>query len=699
MNKFQLNKQLSLGVCYYPEQWPQHLWADDMKRMKEMGISIIRIAEFAWSVFEPLEGKFSFELFDKVLQLAKEHDMKVIIGTPTATPPAWLTEKYPQVLNTTIEGHLLQHGLRRHTNYSSTIYHQFCSIITTKLVEHYRTHPNVIGWQIDNEFNCEIGEFYSEADHIAFRQWVEARYITLDALNEAWGTTFWSQTYSSWTQVHLPRLVPGGRQPNPHLALDEKRFISDSVIAFARIQADIIAELAPHHFITTNGLFGHLNSHQLTNQLLDFFSYDSYPQFSTISYDPNEENPLADRSWSQTLSTVRSISSQFCIMEQQAGPGGWVNKMDMPTPRPGQLRLWSYQSIAHGANMVVYFRWRTAAFGQEIYWHGLNDYSNKPNRRLAEAAIVGQELQHISDILAPTTYEANVAIMRDYSNEWDGEYDVWHGPYSWKSSKEWYKALTRKHIPTNIVYMEESTNLEELQKYQLIIYPHPAIMSAATASLLEQYVEQGGQIIFGCRTGYKDTRGHCYMLPFPGVASKLTGIELEEYTVIKGTRLAPSITLLSNGNTVATQHFNEIIEPISDDVEVLATYEDDYYAGKPALTRHRYGKGFAWYYGSVFSEQLANEILLLLPQVHSPATWLHLPAEVELAVRSNESRRIYILLNYSEQSMSIQLDEQKLNLLTNEMVGGRIELEGYDVLLLVEEVQLADFDNEVTQET
>ncbi|MCR8659611.1 beta-galactosidase [Paenibacillus endoradicis] len=685
MSKFQLNEQLSLGVCYYPEQWPQHLWADDMRRMKEMDISVIRIAEFAWSVFEPLEGQFSFELFDNVLQLAKENDLKVIIGTPTATPPAWLTEKYPQVLNATIEGHLLQHGLRRHTNYTSTTYHQFCSIITTKLVEHYHTHPNVIGWQIDNEFNCEIGEFYSESDHIAFRQWVESRYVTLETLNEAWGTTFWSQTYSSWDQVYLPRLVPGGRQPNPHLALDEKRFISDSVLAFARIQADIIAELAPHHFITTNGLFGHLNSHQLTNELLDFFSYDSYPQFSTIFQDPNEENPLADRSWSQTLSAVRSISSKFCIMEQQAGPGGWVNKMDMPSPRPGQLRLWSYQSIAHGANMVVYFRWRTATFGQEIYWHGLNDYSNKPNRRLAEAAKVGHELQFISDVLAPTTYEANVAIMRDYNNEWDGEYDVWHGPYGWTSGKEWYKALTRKHIPTDIVYMEESTTLEKLQKYQLIIYPHPAIMSAATASLLEQYVELGGEIIFGCRTGYKDTRGHCYMLPFPGVASKLTGIELEEYTVVKGTRSAPSIKFIGNDNTMATQHFNEIIEPISDNVEILATYEDDYYAGKPALTRHAFGKGQAWYYGSVFSEQVANEILSLLPDVHSPASWLHLPTEVELAVRGNDSRRIYILLNYSEQPMSIQIDESKLNLLTNEAMVGKVELQGYDVLLLVEE--------------
>src|SRR5690606_14389862 len=331
MKAFNINEQLMLGVCYYPEQWPEEMWEDDMIRMKETGISLIRVGEFAWSIFEPTEGNYQFKDFDYMLRLAHKHGLKVIIGTPTATPPAWLTEKYPEVLNATVEGHLLHHGLRRHTTYTSTTYHRLSAAITEALVLHYKDNPAVVGWQLDNEFNCEIGEFYSESDHEAFREWVKQRYGTLEKLNDAWGTVFWSQTYSSWSQVHLPRLVPGGKQPNPHLALDEKRFISDSVIAYAKIQADIIAEHAPHHFITTNGLFGHLNSHQLTKELLDFFSYDSYPQFSTINTDPKEKRPLYDRSWSLTLSTVRSISPQFCIMEQQAGPGGWVNKMDMPS--------------------------------------------------------------------------------------------------------------------------------------------------------------------------------------------------------------------------------------------------------------------------------------------------------------------------------------------------------------------------------
>lgn len=507
-------KEFRLGTCYYPEHWPEALWEDDFRRMSELGFSIVRVAEFAWSIFEPEEGVFSFELFDRALALAHKHGIKVIIGTPTATPPAWLTHKYPEVLNVTQEGVTLQHGLRRHYNYSSQKYRELSAIITRKMAEHYKDHPAVIGWQIDNEFNCEIGVFYAPADHDAFRIWLQEKYGTLDKLNEAWGTVFWSQTYSAWEQVFLPRPTPADHQPNPHQALDEKRFISDNTISYAKVQGDILRKVAPNHWVTTNGLFGHLDSHRMNDELLDFFSYDSYPQFSTIFYDKNEVNPLADRGWSQTLGAVRSISPNFAIMEQQSGPGGWVNRMDMPSPKPGQMRLWTYQSIAHGANMVLYFRWRTATVGNEIYWHGINDYHNQPNRRVREAGQIGAELAGAGDRIANTQFKAEIALLRDYDNEWDGEYDVWHGPFTWQSGKAWFKALNYRHIPSDMLYVRSGTTIEDLKRYKVLVYPHPAIMRDETAELLEQYVREGGIIIFGCRTGYKNEHGHAYMRPF-----------------------------------------------------------------------------------------------------------------------------------------------------------------------------------------
>jgi len=676
-------KEFRLGVCYYPEHWPESLWENDFRRMRELGLSVVRVAEFAWSIFEPEEGVFSFDLFDRALDLAHKQGLKVILGTPTATPPAWLTHKYPEVLNVSQDGVTLRHGLRRHYNYSSQKYRELSAIITRQMAEHYKNHPAVIGWQIDNEFNCEISEFYAPADHDAFRVWLQEKYGTLDKLNEAWGTVFWSQTYSDWEQVFLPRPTPAHKQPNPHQALDEKRFISDNTISYAKVQADILREVAPDHWVTTNGLFGHLDSHRMNDELLDFFSYDSYPQFSTIFNDKNEENPLADRGWSQTLGTVRSISPNFTIMEQQSGPGGWVNKMDMPSPKPGQMRLWTYQSIAHGANMVLYFRWRTATVGNEIYWHGINDYHNRPNRRVREAGQIGAELAQAGNRIASTRFKAEIALLRDYDNDWDGEYDMWHGPFSWQSGKAWFKALNRRHIPSDTLYVRSGTTIEDLKSYKVLVYPHPAIMRDETAALLEQYTREGGIIVFGCRTGYKDERGHCYMRPFPGAAAGLCGISVEEFTMVKGTRAATSMKW-SGGEEALTgaDSFNDILFVESDSVEVIAHYATDYYEGKPAVTKNVFGEGEAWYFGAVFNEASAGQIIERLGLVSPAAGWLTLPKEVELAIREDEAGPLHFLLNYSEQPAVLTLREAKTDLLTGKNLSGTVTLEGYGVVVL-----------------
>ncbi len=681
MNKSIQLDSLQLGVCYYPEQWSDSLWEDDFKRMKQMNLSHIRIGEFAWSVFEPQEGVYNFDLFDRVLDLAQQYELKVIMGTPTATPPAWLTHKYPEVLNVSIEGVTYQHGMRRHYNYSSPKYRELCANITRQMANHFKNHPAIIGWQIDNELNCEISEFYAEADHIAFREWVQHRYHTLEALNKAWGTVFWSQTYTDWEQVYLPRPTVS-HSPNPHHVLDEKRFISDNTIAFARIQAEILREVAPHHWITTNGLFGHLDTHALTEEMLDFFSYDSYPQFSTISGN-NEHKPLLDRKWSQNLSVVRNISNNFCIMEQQAGPGGWVNRMNMPAPRPGQLRLWTYQSVLHGADLVMYFRWRTATFGTEIYWHGLNDYHNQPNRRIAEATQVGEEFVSIGEKIAGTTYQANVAILKDYDNDWDGEYDIWHGPLTAKSINAWFKQLQYQHIPTDIIYLRHQT-LEELQRYQFIIYPHAAIMSEQTAMLLTQYVEAGGTLIFGARTGYKDLNGQCRMAPMPGPVASLCGISVADFTSITGTIEVPGLLWKHNNKQIeqSAELFNDILHIQHDDVEVLATYTSCYYENAPALTKRSQGQGQVLYYGAAFNEAVVDELLSLL-DISSPLVdWLELPEQVEVGIRQNEHADYVFLLNYSDQPASIHAKVPRTDILTGTTIDGTTTIPAYGVMIL-----------------
>lgn len=299
MSKIINGDNLTLGTCYYPEHWPKTMWREDLERMKKTGIEVIRIAEFAWSKIEPEEGVFTYEFFDEFLDLADEVGMKVIFCTPTATPPAWLTEKYPEVLNARMDGVLLRHGARRHYNYNSPVYQELSARITGKSASHYAKRDCIIGWQLDNEINCEVDVFYSESDTIAFRRFLKEKYGTIDALNEAWGTAFWNQTYTDWKEVYVPRTTISD-STNPHEVLDYTRFVSASARQFAKMQSDIIRRyLKPGDFITTNGLFGNLDNHAMRRESLDFITYDSYPNFAYCldMYSDNPKN-LRDRKWS-----------------------------------------------------------------------------------------------------------------------------------------------------------------------------------------------------------------------------------------------------------------------------------------------------------------------------------------------------------------------------------------------------------------
>ncbi|MDQ0972531.1 beta-galactosidase [Neobacillus niacini] len=678
MVKKLVEDKIKLGVCYYPEHWSEELWDDDYRRMKELGFTYVRMGEFAWTIFEPEEGVFSFELFDRAVAKAHEYGLKVVMGTPTATPPAWLTHKYPEVLNVTQDGISYQHGARRHYNYNSETYQRLSSIIVTKMVKHYKDHPAIVGWQIDNELNCEMDVFYSEADHKAFREWAKAKYETLDNLNQAWGTVFWNQTYTSWDQVYLTRkTVPNS--PNPHHMLDEKRFISDSAISFAKVQADILREHAPNQWVTTNGMFNHLDNHKLTNELLDFFAYDSYPNFGRVIEDKTEK-PLRDRKWSWNLSIVRSISQNFAIFEQQSGPGGWVTRMEQPSPKPGQLRLWTYQSIAHGADMVMYFRWRTATKGTEIYWHGINDYHNLPNRRVKEVGKVSKEIQLIEDKVVGSSYKAEVALVTSYDNEWDGEFDKWYGPYASKSKDAWIKAFQYNHVPADAVYLRNETTINELKKYKVLVYPHPAIVTKQQAELFKEYVKEGGKIIFGCRSGYKDETGQTYMKAFPGYLADLVGVTVEDFTRVAPFEEVPCINFKGE-NVLEANDFNEILHLQSDDVEVIGTYTCAYFEGKPALVKRNDGLGSSYYFGGVFNLEHTSLLLKEL-ELNNYQDQFELPQEIELAIRHKDGIEYTFLLNYSERPQEIVVKKEFRNILTGNMVTNKHTLNPYDVLIL-----------------
>lgn len=669
--------ELSLGVCYYPEHWDKSLWREDLQRMLSVGIKTIRIAEFAWSKFEPEEGNFTFEFFDEFMKVAEKTGMQVIFGTPTATPPAWLTNKYPEVLNRTRDEVVIRHGARRHYNYNSVKYQELCSRIVEKLGEHYGKHPNIVGWQIDNELNCEVNEFYSESDTIAFRSFLQEKYITLDVLNKAWGTTFWNQTYTTWEELYVPRHTLSD-STNPHEVLDYTRFISDSTIRFCRMQSDILRKyVAPGVFITTNGMFGNLDNHRMEKECLDVYTYDSYPNFAyCLIEDPKHNKKLNDRKWSNNLTEVRSICSHFGIMEQQSGANGWNTRMEAPAPKPGQMTLWAMQSIAHGADYISFFRWRTCTMGTEIYWHGILDYDNCDNRKLEEVKEVNEWIEK----LAPVTgadYIAKVGIIKDYSNIFDVQLDRWHERLDHSSNMEIFIAAQINHTPLDYIYLQEDSELEDLSGYPVLFYPHPLIMSEKNAELLKAYTEQGGCLIFGCRTGMKDETGQCPMTKMPGLARELAGATVSEFTFVGPNDEDMYVDFM--GTRIEAPIFNDILEVTDKNTKILGTYQGNYYDGRPAFTEHAVGKGRVLYYGATFTRENVKAIMKYTEVLSPFESVIRLPEECELSVRRKDGITYFFVLNYAHNAVKFNLIQTMTDIKTGISIKGSIELKAYEV--------------------
>lgn len=668
-------KEIKCGVCYYPEHWDESLWVDDLRRMEEAGITIIRIGEFAWNKFESEEGIFDFGFFDHFLDVVETTDMKVIFCTPTATPPAWLTEKYPEVLNVDLDGRVQHHGVRRHYTYNSPVYLEKTRIIVEQLARHYADRRCIIGWQLDNELNCGTNEFYSDSDHRAFRDFLKEKYKNLDALNHAWGTVFWNQTYTDWEEVYLPRHTYRDTV-NPHMRLDSLRFFSESCIAFCKLQSEILRKYLPKTvFVTTNGIFPHVNYGQMAEQSLDFITYDSYPSFGLMT----GAEQLKDRKWSMNLARARGISGGFGVMEQQSGPGGWYNFRVAPSAKPGQIRLWTFQSIANGADFISYFRWRTCTFGTEIYWHGILNYDNLDNRRLEEIRETNRDMEKIKD-MAGSRYMAKAAILYDYDNEWDGETDVWHGPVRRHSHLELFKALQEMHIPFDYVTVSSKLTVEELEKYEVVFGPHMTIVVPEVVSVIKEYVSRGGKFIVGARTGYKDQNGRCIMERMPVYMTDLFGINILDFTAVMPD--SGDIYADTADQKIEMPLFHDILTPQTDTCRVMAVYSSDYYQDKPAVVKNCWGKGEAWYVGSAFSCETVKWLLDTM-EVKSPVDGIaDIPPCCEISIREKAGTAWLFILNYENSPAEIEFKKELWDILEQKHIEGKRTLEPFGVKVL-----------------
>ena len=488
-----------LGVCYYPEHWPEDGWAEDARRMADLGLVWVRIGEFAWSRFEPARGRFDWGWLDRALDTLGGAGLKVVMSTPTATPPKWLVDERPEILPWDAAGRVRGFGSRRHVCLASPAWREETARICEIVAGRYGRHAAVAGWQLDNEYGCH-DTVLSYAPHCrsAFRDWLRERHGTIQALNEAWGTVFWSQEYTDFDQIDLPASTV--TEPNPSHRLDYRRFASDQVVAYNRLQAGIVRRLSPGRFIAHNfmGFFTEFD-HFAVGRDLDVPAWDSYPLGFTnqrMGLDEGERARFARTGHPDAAAFHHDLyravgQGRWWVMEQQPGPVNWADHN--PAPHPGMVRLWTWEALAHGAETVSYFRWRQVPFAQEQMHAGLHLPDGRPDDGAAEARRVAEELD-AAPVAGLATRQASIALVYDYPAAWLFDVQPQGRGFDYRRLvMAFYTAARRLSLDVDV-----AAPGADLSGYAVVLAPSLPI---AEDAMLAAFAESDAAIVLGPRSG------------------------------------------------------------------------------------------------------------------------------------------------------------------------------------------------------
>jgi beta-galactosidase len=628
-----------LGAAYYPEQWPRERWETDARLMAEAGLAVARIGEFAWARLEPRAGDFDFDWLDDAIATLAAAGLEVILGTPTAAPPAWLVQRHPEILPLRADG-VQPFGHRRHYCPNQPAFREATERIVTRLAERYGRDERVVAWQIDNELG---GRCYCDVCRAAFHAWLRRRYESLDVLNEIWGTAFWSQVYDDWAQIPLPEtaaIPPNGflrNSPNPGLALDFRRFTSDSLIDFLRLQASIIRARATAGQPITHNLmgfkFGEIDYHALASGL-DVVSWDNYPLLDPRG---NWSTPAL------SSDAMRGLKAgPVWILEQQAGPLGWEL---LRTPRRGDTRLLTWQAIAHGVELVCYFRWRTARFGTEQHWHGIVDANGRVGRRYDEVRRLAGEIAGLEDALDGTTPEANVAVLHDYDSRFALQVQPTNSALAFEETlQRHYEALRRLGLGVDVV-----SPSADLSGYRLVVAPSLHVVDETVAAALAAYVEDGGVLVIGPRSGVKDRCNAVPEVPVPAWLSSLVGLEVVDYVS------ADTETHFGSSDGALGGSFRGWFEQLElSNAAPLALYGDGPFAGTAAVTTARAGSGRATYLAGAADVETHDGLDRPIGTA-SGLSLLDVPDGVEVVPLAGRSGPFLFLLNHSDERRVVEL--------------------------------------------
>lgn len=565
--------RMRYGADYNPEQWPREVWQDDVRLMREAGVNIVSLGIFSWALLEPRPGEWDFAWLDDVITLLHENGIDVDLATATASPPPWMAKLHPEILPQTADGVTLSPGSRQHWRPTSPVFRDYALRLTRQLAERYGDHPALVAWHISNELGCHNLYDYSDDAARAFRTWLEARYGTLDALNEAWGTAFWSQHYSEWDEILPPRAAPTFR--NPGQQLDFERFSSDASREHLRSEAALLAEITPDVPRTTNFMVAQNVSdidYASWAPDVDFISNDHYLRPGELGRD--------DLSFWANLTGNLAGGRPWFLMEHAPSAVNWrgVN----PPKRAGELVRDALTHVAHGADAVCYFQWRQSRAGGERYHSGMVPHAGADSRVFRDVVSLGAQLQQLAPVTGAVRERARVAIAFDYESWWVSKRDAHpsEAPAYDDETLAWYRALLDLGIRADVVPVGA-----DFDGYDVLIAPMLHVVPDALRARLDAFVGAGGHLVTTWFSGIVDEHDRVWLGGYPGALRSLLGITVEEFVPLLG---AEHVSLASGA---VARGWTERITRVEADVDVLDTYADGDLAGQAAVTRRRSDAG------------------------------------------------------------------------------------------------------------
>ncbi|MFF1911576.1 beta-galactosidase [Streptomyces sp. NPDC058239] len=643
--------RILFGGDYNPEQWPEEVWEDDVRLMKEAGVNSVTLGVFSWAKIEPRPGAREFDWLDRLMDLLHAHDVGVVLATPTASPPPWMGAQHPETLPRSEDGSVVWYGSRQQFCASSPVYRRYAAALTEDLAARYANHPALTVWHINNEYctHCWCDE---TAAH--FRRWLQNRYGTVEALNEAWGTAFWSQRYDTWSEILPPRKAQ--YMKNPTQVLDFKRFTSDALLECYVTERDIVARHSPDIPVTTN--FMPLWSGQ------DAWAWSAQEDIVSVDIYPDPKDPLGGQYNAMLADMTRSqAAGPWMLMEQAAGPVNWrgVNH-----PKPAGLnRLWSLQSVARGADAVCYFQWRQSRQGSEKFHSGMLTHAGEQGRTFREVKGLGAELATIGAAVSGTDVPADVAILHDWDAWWAGAQEGRPSAlldYT-EVVRSWHRALWETGISTEFARPEA-----DLGRFKAVAVPQLYLLTDAAIDNLVGYVRGGGTLVCGFFSGVADADDRIR----PGGMD----VRLRE---LFGIRTLHEWWPLDTDTTVECDGFraglwSEELEP-ERGTQVVSAYRDGELAGLPAVLR----KGRAWYVSTLPEPEALRTLLgRVAEEAGARPVLAGLPADVE-AVRRGE---LLFLLHHGRSTVTVSVPGEQVDLLTGRVVAGSVALGRYGAAVL-----------------